>query len=142
MKKLWMLLIAFALVLAPQAGGYDHVDAKKSYSSGKKSFNSTSTPKSDSHVNANTTKSSQTTKSVKSPSVSTPSKGGFMKGLLFGGLAGLLFGSLLGSLGSLGGIIGLLINLIAIYVLFSLVRNIYRAYKTARKHRDAQAWKR
>ncbi|HZG14441.1 MAG TPA: hypothetical protein VE710_05395 [Candidatus Bathyarchaeia archaeon] len=141
MKKLWMLLIAFALVFAPQAGGFDHVDAKKSYSSGKKSFNSTTTPtKSDSHVN--TSKPSQTTTPVKSPSVSTPSKGGFMKGILFGGLAGLMFGSLLSSLGAFGGIIGLLINILAIYILFSLVRRVYRAYKASRKHQDVQAWKR
>ncbi|WP_134683326.1 hypothetical protein [Brevibacillus migulae] len=141
MKKLWMLLIAFALVFAPHAGGFDQVDAKKSYSSGKKSFNSTTTPtKSDTHVN--TSKPAQTTTPVKSPSVSTPSKGGFMKGILFGGLAGLMFGSLLSSLGSFGGIIGLLINILAIYVLFSLVRRIYRSYKASRRHQDVHVWKR
>lgn len=140
MKKLWMVLVAFALVFAPQAGGYDHVDAKK-YSSGKKSFNSTTTPaKSD--TRANTSNTSQSTNPVKNTSVSTPGKGGLMKGILFGGLAGFMFGSLLSSLGSFGGIIGLLINVLAVYVLFSLIRRIYQAYKASRKHQDTHVWKR
>lgn len=141
MKKLIMLLIAFVLVIAPNGIGYDQADAKKSYKSGTKSFNSTTTPnKADSNVNATTTKN--TTTPAKNTSVASPSKGGFMKGLLFGGIAGLLFGSMFSSLGDLGAIFGFLINILAVVAVIVLIRKAFTYFKNQRRKQDLDAWKR
>ncbi|UZM99152.1 hypothetical protein OL548_01115 [Lysinibacillus sp. MHQ-1] len=48
-----------------------------------------------------------------------------MKGLMLGGLAGLLFGSLFSGMGLLGNILGLLINVAAIAVIVMLVVKNY-----------------
>ncbi|GAB6990134.1 membrane protein [Paenibacillus pini] len=66
------------------------------------------------------------------------SGGGLMRGLMIGGLAGMLFGGLFGNMGFLGNIFGLLINVLAIYVLFSVIRAGYRAYKNRRKPSDSR----
>lgn len=140
MKKLLMLLVAFALFFAPHGVGYDQADAK-GYKSGKKSFNSTTTPsKSDSNVNATTNKPADAAN--KTTSTAAPSKGGFMKGLLLGGLAGFLFGSLFSDLGTLGAIFGFLINLLAIVAIVVLIRKAFTYFKNQRKKQELNPWKR
>lgn len=52
-----------------------------------------------------------------------------MKGLMLGGLAGLLFGSLFSGMGLLGNILGLLINVAAIAVIVMLVVKIMNMFK-------------
>ncbi|USG65554.1 hypothetical protein NDK47_26215 [Brevibacillus ruminantium] len=147
MKKLWMLLIAFALLLTPVGFGVDHADAK-GYKSGKKSVAPTKTTpnKADSNVNATTNNNTNNTTNAttaKNTSTAAPSKGGFMKGLLVGGLAGLLFGSLFSDLGMLGSIMGFLINALAIVALFVLIRKVYQLFKNQRKKQeDLNPWKR
>ncbi len=139
MKKLIMLLIALVLVIAPNGLDYNQVDAK-GYKSGKKSFNSnTTTNQPDSTVNATTPNKSTTP--VKNASASTIGKGGFMKGLLYGGLAGLLFGSLFANLGILGAMLGFLINLLAVVALVVLIRKTYNHFKHQRRKQDWNTWK-
>ncbi|TDL82834.1 hypothetical protein [Peribacillus frigoritolerans] len=59
-----------------------------------------------------------------------PARGGIMRGLLYGGIAGLLLGSMLGHLGFLGGILGLLINLFAIFLFILVIRKVIRFFFT------------
>ncbi|MFY0543613.1 hypothetical protein [Brevibacillus sp. H7] len=140
MKKWIMLLIAFVLVLAPNGMGYDQADAKKSYKSGPKPFDSNTTPnKTDSHVNSSTP--NNTTSPVKNTSAAAPGKGGFIKGLLFGGLAGLLFGSLFSDLGILGAIFGFFLNVLAVWAVVILMRKAYTYFKNQRKKQEWNAWK-
>jgi len=117
----------------------------------KKSFNSNTAPtntqtptKPDSNVNASTNKGTTGT-----PATVAPSKGGgfmsggFMKGLMIGGLAGMLFGGLFGDMGALGAIFGFLINMLAIVAIFVLIRKIFVYFKTQReKKQELNTWKR
>lgn len=56
-------------------------------------------------------------------------RGGIMRGLLYGGIAGLLLGGLLGNLGFFGGILGLLINILAIVFIIFLIRKLFRYFR-------------
>jgi predicted lipid-binding transport protein (Tim44 family) len=56
-----------------------------------------------------------------------------MRGLLIGGMAGLLFGGLFGNMGGLGNILGLLVNVLAIYLLFVIIKNIVSYFIQRRK---------
>ncbi len=58
-----------------------------------------------------------------------------MKGLMLGGLAGLLFGSLFSGMGILGNILGLLINFAAIAVIVMLVVKIFNMFKDKKTQR-------
>jgi predicted lipid-binding transport protein (Tim44 family) len=64
--------------------------------------------------------------------------GSFLKGLMIGGLAGLLFGSLFAGMGFLGELLGLMINVLAIYFLFVLVRNVYRYFRDRKPPRESR----
>ena len=69
--------------------------------------------------------------------------GSFMKGLMIGGLAGLLFGGLFANMGFLGELLGLMINLLAIYFLFVLIRAAYlyfRDRKPPRRHESGRPY--
>lgn len=66
--------------------------------------------------------------------------GGLMKGLMLGGLAGLLFGSLLANMGMLGSLLGLMINLAAIYVLFVVIRKVFSALTKMKRKEDTGPW--
>jgi len=61
-----------------------------------------------------------------------------MKGLMVGGLAGLLFGSLFAGMGFLGELLGLMINVLAIYFLFVIVRNVYRYFRDRKPPRESR----
>ncbi|MHA0855314.1 hypothetical protein [Paenibacillus sp. CMAA1364] len=134
MKKWIMIFMAFTLIFVTIAPA--SVDARRSgggFKSGTKSF--TSTPKK-STTNSNVNKSSATTNKSTAGTMGNRgffSGGSLMKGLMIGGLAGMLFGGMFGNMGFLGDIIGLAINVLAIYVLISLALAGYRAYKNRRK---------
>jgi hypothetical protein len=57
-----------------------------------------------------------------------PARGGIMRGLLYGGIAGLLLGGLLSNLGFFGGILGLFINLFAILLFIFIIRKLVRFF--------------
>ena len=65
-----------------------------------------------------------------------------MKGLLVGGLAGLLLGSLLGDLGFLGNLLGLAINLGAILLIAYLIMKIYFMLKRKHEKEVTEHWRR
>lgn len=132
-KKTLLIFSLFAFTIAvtvPMAS----VDAKpRSFSSGKKSFSKTPS-KSDSNVSQ-----SQATKSSSSSAAGTTAKrgffsgGSFMKGMMIGGLAGLMFGSMFAGMGALGNLFGLIINVLALFVLFAVFRAIYDRFKNRRR---------
>ncbi|MBP2078478.1 hypothetical protein [Oceanobacillus polygoni] len=148
MKKILTALITATLLFSPIGNVIfqDHtitVEAK-SYKSGKKGFN----------FNSNTNKSNtnnnnslfQNNKNNSSKSTATTNKsggfmsGGLMKGLMLGGLAGLLFGGLLGNLGMLGSLLGLAVNILAIVILFAIVRKIFTFF-TKKKDEERNPWR-
>lgn len=61
------------------------------------------------------------------------SGGTFFRGLMVGGLAGLLFGGLLSGWGAFGSLIGLLINAAAIFAIIMLVRAVYVRFRNNRR---------
>ncbi|MCJ8012588.1 hypothetical protein MUG84_12685 [Paenibacillus sp. KQZ6P-2] len=135
MKKWTMIIMAFTIFFAISLPA-DSVDAKRSsggsYRSGSKGF--TNTPKK-SPTTDNVKKSTNTNNSTSGTTAKRGffSGGGFMKGLMMGGIAGMLFGGLFSNMGFFGNILGLLINLLAIYVVVSLVIAGVRAFKNRRK---------
>ncbi|BFH62128.1 hypothetical protein [Paenibacillus azoreducens] len=136
LKKWIMIVMAFTLFFAVSIPA-DNADARRgggsSFRSGTKSY--TNTPKK-SPTTDNVRKSTNTNHSS---TAGTPAKrgffsgGGFFKGLMIGGLAGMLFGGLFSNMGFLGNIFGLLINLLAIYVLISIAIAAVRAFRNRRK---------
>jgi predicted lipid-binding transport protein (Tim44 family) len=127
-------LFAFTVAVAVPT---DSADARpRSFSSGKKSFNKTPAQSQDSVSKSSTANKSSTTASTgtnKKPGFF--SGGSFMKGLMIGGLAGLLFGGMFGS-GFFGNMIGLLVNVAALFVLFMVFRGIYDAIKRRRQSQN------
>lgn len=142
MKKWIILLMAFAIALAPIGFGADVVEAKKfgGYKSGKKTFNNNVTPnKSDSNLNSTKTPGATS----KNTATGTGARGGgFMSGLMFGGLAGLLFGSMFDGLGAFGAILGFMVNMLAIVALIGIVFAAFTYIKNSRRHQDSNQWKR
>ena len=59
---------------------------------------------------------------------------------MLGGLAGLLFGGLFGSMGFLGEILGLFINILAIVVIIALIRKIFQFF-TKKKEEEKNPWR-
>jgi len=137
MKKGLLLLMAFALFFAFNAGA---VDAKPrgGLKSPKKSFTQTPSKPAD---NVKQSTSGTTGAGAKSPGATQQrgfnSGGGFLKGMMIGGLAGMMFGSLFGGMGFMGDILGLLINLAAIAVIIFAIRGIFMYFKNRRKTQDA-----
>ncbi len=100
-----------------------HEVSAKSYRSGKKSFNSNS------GTNSNNPSSFNQKKSTNSNAATTKTnsfnKGSFAKSMLMGGIAGLLFGSLLANMGMMGSVLGLLINVLVIVLIIGLIKKIF-----------------
>ncbi|QKS46562.1 hypothetical protein HUB94_14555 [Paenibacillus cellulosilyticus] len=112
-------------------------DAKPrgSIKSPKKSY--TQTPKQDNNVSqtnpgTKTGTTSGTTGKTTTANRGFFSGGSFMKGLMIGGIAGLLFGGLFSNMGFLGNLIGLLMNIMAIVALIALVRLGIRYFRDRR----------
>ncbi|HHW38785.1 MAG TPA: hypothetical protein GXX18_16400 [Bacillales bacterium] len=150
MKKLFAAVITAALLFTPIGTAIFQdqpttVDAK-GYSSGKKGFSpnhNTQKNNNNSFFQNKKTDQNTTNKSAVTPNTAKKgfSSGGFMKGLMVGGLAGLLFGGLFANMGFLGSILGLMINVLAIMVLISLIRSIFTYFKNKKKKEDTNPWR-
>ncbi|WP_186438274.1 hypothetical protein [Cohnella terricola] len=131
-KKAIIVLGLFAFMIAVTVPA-DNADARpRSFSSGKSTFK-----KDPSHSKDQVNKSSTTDKSSSSKGTSTNrggffSGGSFMKGMMIGGLAGLLFGGFFGT-GFLANMMGLIVNVLALFVLFMIFRGIFDAIKRRRQ---------
>ena len=100
-----------------------HEVSAKSYRSGKKSFNSNTGTNSNNSATFNQKKS--TTSNVQASKPNSFNKGSFAKSMLLGGVAGLLFGSLLANMGMMGSVLGLLINVLVIVLIIGLIKKIF-----------------
>lgn len=145
MKKILSVLLTAALVFSPVGNVVFHdntttVEAK-SYKSGKKSFNrNNNTTNNNNFSNFQQNKKANTTNnSATATKRGFFSGGGFMRGLMIGGLAGMLFGGLFANMGFMGDILGLFINLIAIFVVIALIRKIFSFFKNNKK--DPNPWR-
>lgn len=137
LKKIVMVAMAFTLFFAFTF--HDNADARRggsfgggSYKSGVKSYKTT--PK------KSTTTDKATTSSTKNPNGTSStakrgffSGGSFMKGLMIGGLSGLLFGSLFSGMGGFGNILGFLVNIFAIYLVVMVIAALFRRFSRPRK---------
>ena len=63
-----------------------------------------------------------------------------MKGLMIGGLAGLLIGNL-ASMGMLGSILGFAINILAIVFLIVIIRKVFALLKAKKEKEDINPWR-
>jgi hypothetical protein len=146
MRSWLVMFLTLAVLFLPVAAGTIHVaEAKTSYKSGTKSFdvNKSSTNPGSSSVNqpqSSTTNPSKNATMNPAPT-QLPQKGGFMKGLFFGGMAGLLFGSLFSDFGGLGMILGLLVNIAAAVLVVVAIRGIITYFKNNRRKRENHQWR-
>ena len=152
MKKFLAALLTITLVFSPIGNlvFQDQVTTTeaKSYKSGKKSFNSGNNGFNSNNNNSlfQKDKKDTTNNSKSTAKKDTNNKGGFMsgglmKGLMLGGLAGLLFGGLLGNMGILGSLLGLVINGLVIVFLIAVVAKIFSFFVNRNKVKDANEWK-
>ncbi|MCO7126821.1 hypothetical protein NIE88_13700 [Sporolactobacillus shoreicorticis] len=143
MKKIMAAFLALALIFTP-AGDFvfhssDQLVSAKGYRSGVKSFQSNRGTGTTSFFKSNRSRSQNTRTGT---SARNFTGGSFMRGMIFGGLSGLLFGSLFSHLGGFGMMAGFLINLIAILVVISLIRYIITSFSRRKKPEDSNPWKR
>jgi len=133
-KKLSVLLMALTLVFITVSPSF--VDAK-GYKAPAKSYNSnsdkTGISKNPSSTNSNT---SGTAGAAKTGGLF--GGGSFMKGMMIGGLAGMLFGGLFGGMGFMGEILGLMINLLAIFALIFLVMKVVTLFRNRRDQNQSK----
>lgn len=137
-KKALLLFSLFALVATVAAPLIDDADARRSFRSPSKSYSKTPA-KSPNSVNNGSTSSRSTTGSAATTANRGLFGGGsFLKGMMIGGLAGMLFGGLFAGMGFMGNILGLMINLIAIIALFAIIRAVFDAIKRRRESQRPQ----
>ena len=139
-KKALLLFSLFALVATVTAPLLGDADARaRSFRSPSKSYSKTPA-KSQSSVNNGSTASKSTTAGSAANTANRGffSGGSFLKGMMIGGLAGMLFGGLFGGMGFMGNILGFLINLIAIVALFAIIRAAFDAFKRKRESQRPQ----
>lgn len=150
MKSNWtkalLLLTVFTVFFAAVA---DPADARRGrFTAPKKSYTEQPKKAQDNVRNTDRTESGATAGTSSGTKAGTSagtnaqrgffSGGSFMKGLMIGGLAGLLFGSLFAGMGFFGELLGLMINLLAIYFLFVLVRSVYQYFRNRKRPQDTR----
>ncbi|KEK23106.1 hypothetical protein [Bacillus gaemokensis] len=148
LKKLVTVMTAFMVIFGASSFVFVDHAAAKSYKSGKKSFTPSSGQKSkvdlnkkDSNVNAQ--KTNPDTKTKASNTAPKSNKGSFMKGLLLGGLGGLLMGSLFANMGALGSVLAFMVNMLVMVGIVMLAVRAFKYFKDQRKKQaEEAAWKR
>ncbi|PLR91129.1 hypothetical protein [Bacillus sp. T33-2] len=137
-KKIIAAIVAIAVAFSPAGNivfqDHDHIASAKRYSSGAKKY------RGGNNYDYNNRQNNTVRKTA--PSESTAKKNiqnrrGFMGGLMYGGLAGLLLGGLFASMGPLGPMLGFAINILGIFLLFAIIR---RLFFRNRYNRDRQQW--
>jgi len=136
MKKLMLLVMAFTVFFA--FSGHDTADAAKrgGFKAPKKSFTTTPTKPADGADNVKRTDGAAA-KPAAGAATTKPGLGGggFLKGMMVGGLAGMLFGSMFAGMGAFGNMLGFLVNVLAIIALIMVVRAVIGHFR-ARKRLD------
>ncbi|WP_121613139.1 hypothetical protein [Mesobacillus foraminis] len=143
-KKILSAVVAVTIVFSPIGNSVfqelqqqTEVSAKR-YKSGTKRYNNNSrVTNPDNNQNNTVNRNTNTTNRT-----ATRNNGGMMRGLMYGGLAGLLFGGLLAGMGGLAPILGMAINIIGILLAFMLISRIISAFKRNRQQEDRDQWRR
>ncbi|MFD3449768.1 hypothetical protein ACFDTO_34915 [Microbacteriaceae bacterium 4G12] len=142
-KKIMQIIAAFTLVFATLSFVSVDQAMAKGYKSGKKSYtpsqNQPAPSKQDTNINAKkTTPDTKTTNSKTTKS----NKGSFVKGLLLGGLGGLLMGSLFSGLGSFGSVLAFLVNMLMFVGIIMIIRRAFIYFKQQRERKVEESWRR
>jgi len=128
MKKIMTVLVTAMLLFATPVGNFivqdQPVTVEAKGFKGKRGGSGITNYQKKQNVNQNRS-------TYNNQSTTKPRTGGFMRGLIAGGLAGLLFGSLLAQWGILGSLLGLLINVGAILVIVWLVVKLFKRMNRA-----------
>ncbi|PGK42323.1 hypothetical protein CN907_09430 [Bacillus anthracis] len=147
LKKLVAVMTAFMVIFGASSFMFVDQAAAKSYKSGKKSYTPSSGQKSKVDLNKkdNNVNSQKTTTDSKTKATNTApksNKGSFMKGLLLGGLGGLLMGSLFANMGALGSVLAFMVNMLVMAGIVMLAVRAFKYFKDQRKKKeDEVAWK-
>lgn len=145
LKKIIAATMIFTFVLMPVKDIVFHDSAQtvsaKGYRSGVKSFNSNKGSGNSFFQNKNPQQNKQKSFFNNNKSSAKSQKGGFLKGMMFGGIAGLLFGGMLANMGGLGSLLGILINIIAILVVISLIGRIFNMFRNNRRTQEEDRWR-
>lgn len=147
LKKLVTVMTAFTVIFTASNFMFVDTAAAKSYKSGQKSYTPSSGQKSkvdlnkkDSNVQAK--KTTPDTKAKNTAPKSKSNKGSFMKGLLVGGIGGLLMGSLFANMGALGSILAFMINMAVMAGIVMLAVRAFKYFKNQRKKQaEEAAWR-
>ncbi|GGA20352.1 hypothetical protein [Paenibacillus physcomitrellae] len=136
LKKIVMVVMAFTLFFAFTI--QDNVDAKGRIGGGYKSGVKSHTTTPNKSTTTDNVSKSGTTSSTKGTAGTTANRGffsggSFMKGLMIGGLSGLLFGSLFAGMGGFGNLLGLAVNIFAIYLIIVIAAALFRRFTRPRK---------
>ncbi|GIN88862.1 hypothetical protein J6TS2_52480 [Heyndrickxia sporothermodurans] len=138
-KKLLMFLTVFTLIFTVTSIGYVDDAAAKGYRSGKRSFTPSQSNPFSKNKSTNTNKFKQDNKvnSTNKSFTNKSNKGGFMKGMLLGGLGGMLIGSLFGGmgLGAFGSILAGFVNIIILIGVVMIIVRIFQAFKRNNRRR-------
>lgn len=139
MKKFIGFLTAFMLMFAAISFISPDSAEAKGYKSGRKSYsptqNETVVQKKDSTVN-----SSKVQQDSKAPAAKK--SGGFLKGMLLGGIGGLLLGSLFAGLGPIGSILAFFVNMMLMAGIVMIGIKLFKHWKKKKKQQEMEAWRR
>lgn len=133
MKKGFLVMLALTLFLSLGFGQVADAAKRGGFKSPKQSVT-------DSKRTDNVTQTNPGTKTgagAATGAAKKPLYGGssLMKGLMIGGLAGLLFGGMFANMGFMGEIFGLMINLLAIFAIIMLIRVAF-VYLKSKKNQN------
>ncbi|MFT8362449.1 MAG: hypothetical protein ABF586_05555 [Sporolactobacillus sp.] len=143
MKRWFAVVLALTLVLSPAAvflpaSGSGHQVLAKGYRTGIKTFQPSTRTGTHSFFK---NKTIQRSEAKSSRSFGRSLGGGFMRGMIFGGLSGLLFGSLLSHFGGFGMMAGFLINILAVLAIIALIRYLFVSFTRRRRAEDDNPWR-
>ncbi len=153
MKKIIAAFIAITFIMSPISGlilnDHGQTAEARGYKSGRTGFSPgykrIQKPAVNKKTENNSTfNKSQNTNKAKATGATKRgffSGGGLMRGLMIGGLAGLLFGGVFANLGAFGSFLGLLINIVAIVFVFNIVRSIIVSIRAKKRKEDAHTWR-
>ncbi|MGG3453820.1 hypothetical protein [Paenibacillus rhizolycopersici] len=136
LKRVMLLMMAFTVFFTFTAP--DFADARRGggFKSGPRTYKPT--PKKPAQNEYQNTTGNRTGATTGTPTTNRGffSGGSFMRGMMIGGFAGLLFGGLFGNMGFFGNLLGLAVNLLAIYLIIIAVTALYRRFKKQPRHDD------
>ena len=137
MKKTLLLIMAFTVLLS--FSFVTDSDARRGgYKAPKRSYTETPSKPADNTSKVQPGNKASTGTGTGAGAATTANRGFFSggslaKGLMIGGLAGLLFGGMFANMGAFGDFLGLLVNVLAIYILFVAIRGIFRYLKQQKR---------